>query len=220
MLMDTDNGTLRIGIEGRWEASEFSQSLASLDRLYVLRFGLALEKQELNELRELDFDFPFSRGLRSARTFRRWARTSPANLILGQRTNLVIDGRISDLTSELLEADERLVVRRIIYGSPGIKDLVGFGEIIGHLKDFIQFGIEHWSSRRKRSLEDDRLELENKKLQIEIAKGFVDIADSLGYSTQEKRQLVAAVVHEQKPLIQLISDGKIVSAEIVEDSLP
>ncbi|MBS0446597.1 MAG: hypothetical protein JSR59_11690 [Proteobacteria bacterium] len=41
--VDAETQVLRIGSKGRWEASEFAQSLSALDRLYTLRFGLALE---------------------------------------------------------------------------------------------------------------------------------------------------------------------------------
>jgi len=216
-LMETERGLLRIGISGQWEASEFSQSLAALDRLYALRFGLYLEKQELYETEEFADKLRSLQLSRMSRLDRRYARQAFARSLFHDFPRLVVDGRISEITQELLEPSERLIVRRLIYGSPGIKDLAGIGEIIGHLKDFLQFGIEHWSGRRKRSLEDDHQELENRKLEIELAKGYVELADSLGYSAQEKRQLIAAVVFEQRPIISLISSNKIISAEMADD---
>ncbi len=103
-------------------------------------------------------------------------------------------GPLTIQASELLEPEERLVVQRVLYGSPGIKDLVGVGEIVGHVKDLLVRLIEHWSTRRQRSLENERRELENQQLQVEIAKQFVGLARELGYTKKEMRQLVSSVV--------------------------
>jgi len=39
-----------------------------------------------------------------------------------------------------------------------------------------------------------------------------------GYSKRELRQVVASVVHEQKPLVGLIAAGKIISADTIDAS--
>jgi hypothetical protein len=208
---------LRVGIDGRWEASEFAQSLSSLDRLYSLKFGLHLAKQEFNEFREFFLD-DFSRPIsRSGRYLANWARLVPLATSRSGLDALVVNGRISPLTAELLEPEERLVLRRVIYGSEGIKDLAGIGEIVGHVKDLLLRLIDLWSTRNKRTLESERLELENRKLQVEVAKDFVGLARDLGYTQQEVRQLVAAVMSEQQPLVQLISAGKITSADSIDE---
>jgi hypothetical protein len=51
---------------------------------------------------------------------------------------------------------------------------------------------------------------------VEIAKQFVGLAQDLGYTKREMRQLVAAVVHEQQPLVKLITAGKITSADSID----
>lgn len=213
--MDEEQRILRIGIDDRWEASEFAASLNALDRLYCLRLGLTLEMEELRELREFYFDAPFPIR-HSLRYLRRLTKQSPA-LLYGDRGPLVSRGRVSPLALEQLEPEERLVVRRVLYGSPGIKDLAGIGEIIGHVKDLLIRLIEYWSTRRQRKLENERRELENKQLQVEVAKQFVGLAQELGYTKREMRQLVVAVVNEQRPLVQLIADGKIKSADSVDN---
>jgi hypothetical protein len=45
--MNEEKQVLRVGIDGHGEASEFAMSLSAIDRLYTLRFGLALEMDEL-----------------------------------------------------------------------------------------------------------------------------------------------------------------------------
>ncbi|MGN7100335.1 hypothetical protein ACTHR6_01915 [Ralstonia holmesii] len=212
--MDTERQVLRINIDGRWEASEFAASFSALDRLYTFRLGLEMEYEELRELRRFYFDTPFPSSMRY---MRRWAVAARSSLLHPDRAPLVSAARISAI-SELLEPDERLVVRRISYASPGIKDLAGIGEIIGHVKDLLLHLIDLWSTRRQRSLENERRELENQQLQVAIAKEFVSFAKELGYSQGEMRQIVALVIREQQPLVRLITKGKITSAESVDGS--
>lgn len=187
----------------------------------MLRFALALESEELRELRDFYMDAPFPPLPRSLRSQRAWARLAPPSILRSGRAPLVGRGQAPiELASELLEPDERLVVQRVLYGSPGIKDLVGVGEIVGHVKDLLLRLIEHWSTRRQRSLENERRELENRQLQVEIAKQFVGLAHELAYPKKETRQLVSAVVLEQRPLVRLVSAGKITSADTVSGEPP
>lgn len=215
--MNDETQVLRIGIDGRWEATEFASSLNAIDRLYTLRFGLAMEQEELRDLRELYFNGPVPPFPSSMRYLRRWAELTPTMLRHPQWTPLTSASRVTAV-SKLLEPRERLVVQRVIYGSPGIKDLAGIGEIVGHVKDLLIHLIDHWSTRRQRDLENNRRELENQQLQVEIAKQFVELADGLGYSKREMRQLVSEVIYEQKPLLDLIAAGKITSADTVDES--
>ncbi|ALA59537.1 hypothetical protein [Nitrospira moscoviensis] len=215
--MNTERQVLRVGIDGEWEAGEFATSLNALDRLYMLRFALALELEELRELRDFYTDAPFPPFPRSIKWLRRWARLAPPSFFRQERAPLLSGGSLTILAADLLEPEERLVVQRVLYGSPGIKDLIGVGEIIGHLKDLLIRLIEHWSTRRQRSLENERRELENQQLQVEIARQFVGLAQELGYTKKEMRQLVASVVLEQRPLVQLVAVGKITSADTINN---
>jgi HAMP domain-containing protein len=219
--MNEERQVLRVGIDGTWEVGEFAASFNALDRLYTLRFALALELEELRELRDLYMGAPFPPFPRSLRSLRAWARLAPPSILRSGRAPLLgLWQAPIAVASELLEPDERLAVQRVLYGSPGIKDLVGIGEIVGHVKDLLVRLIEHWSTRRQRSLENERRELENQQLQVEIAKQFVGLAQELGYTKKETRQLVSAVVLEQRPLVRLVSAGKITSADTITGEPP
>lgn len=215
--MNEERQILRVGIDGEWEAGEFAAALTAIDRLYTLRFALALEAEELQELRDSYMDAPFPPFPRSIRSLRRWARLAPPSMFRLERAPLLGLGPLTTRASELLEPEERLVVQRVLYGSPGIKDLAGVGEIVGHVKDLLVHLIEHWSTRRQRSLENERRELENQQLQVEIAKQFVGLAQELGYTKKEMRQLVSTVVLEQRPLVRLVAAGKITSADTINN---
>jgi HAMP domain-containing protein len=216
-MKEEETQILRIGLDGRWEASEFATSLTALDRLYTLRFGLAIEEDELRDLRDFYREGPFLRFHSSTRYLRRWANLAAPKLLHAERTPLVSAAQIT-AAAELLEPGERLVVQRVIYGSPGIKDLAGVGEIVGHVKDLLVRLIDHWSTQRQRDLENVRRELENQTLEIEIAKQFVGLAQGLGYSKREMRQLVSIAIQEQRPLVRLIATGKITSADTVNEA--
>lgn len=214
--MDEQIKVLRLDIDGHWEAREFAGSLTALDRLYTLRFALAVEFEELRDIRDLYMDFPFPPFAKSIKQFRRLARLFPSALLRGELAPLVTSPQGFALWEKLLEPQERLALQRVIYGSPGIKDLAGFGEIIGHLKDLLVRIIELWSASRQRQLENERRELENERLRIQIAKDYVGLAGDMGYSKREMRQLVTFVVQEQRPIIQLVEDGKVTAAHTLE----
>jgi HAMP domain-containing protein len=215
--MDDRTRVLRLGIDGRWEAREFAQSLSALDRLYTVRFGLAVELEELRDMRDLYMEFPFPPFVRSSKHFRRWAKLLPPAFLRSELATQATGQKRLALWDELFEPQERLTVKRVIYGSPGVKDVAGIGEIIGHLKDLLVRIIELWSTGRQRNLENERRELENEQLQIQIAKDYVGLAREIGYSNREIRQLVASVVREQRPLIQLVAAGKVTSADTIDD---
>ena len=162
---------------------------------------------------------PFPPFMHSPRSFRRWLKIAPPIFFRQERHLLGTSSGavpVDALVSDLLEDGERLLVKRVIYGSPGIKDLVGIGEIVGHIKDLLVRLIDHCSTRRQRSLENERRELENRKLEIEVAKEFVNLAKDVGYTKREMRQLVGMVTDKQRPLVRLIVSGKIISADTVE----
>jgi hypothetical protein len=215
--MDERIELLRLGIDGHWEAREFAASFTALNRLYTLRLGLAVESEELQDMRNLYMDFPLPPFARSMKHFRRWATLLPPASLRSEFAPSLANPEGLARWEELFEPQERLVVRRVIYGSPGVNDLAGIGEIIGHIKDLLVHILEHWSARRQRDLENDRRELENEQLQIQVAKDYVGLAREIGYSKREIRQLVASVVREQRPLIQLVAAGKVTSADTIEN---
>jgi hypothetical protein len=118
----------------------------------------------------------------------------------------------------LIEPDEQLQVRRIEYASPGLKDLAGVGEVIGHLKDFLLRLIELAVTSPQRQLENDERELNNQRLRLENARLFVQVGRDIGLSEHELRQLAGFVETKQDPIIRLVEDGKITAVSTPEDT--
>jgi hypothetical protein len=224
--MNEEKQVLRIGIDGRWEAAEFAAAFSAFDRLYSLCLGLAIQMDDLAAVEQFYPDhLVFNRSISNNYLYRRGRLLNRLNF-QADRTLLVTGSRISDQLSELLEPEERLQVLRVSYGSPGSGDFSGLGAIIGHLKDFLIYLIDILRDRPQRRLDNDHRALENEKLKQEIeglkienAKKLVALGQDLGYTRLQQRQMVAAVVHEQKPLVRLITDGKITSASSGDESL-
>jgi hypothetical protein len=101
-----------------------------------------------------------------------------------------------------------LQVIKVQYGSPGIQDLVGVGEIVGHIKEFILKIIENISSRRERELKNTQLELEN-------ARQFLQLRKDYDLNEEELLFLVKEINTRQRRLEKLIREGKIITVKEV-----
>ena len=79
-----------------------------------------------------------------------------------------------------------------IYCSP---DIIGVGEVVGHVKDFIFKIIDYKDSKKKKELDIEEqneniqhLRLENELKRIEIAYRYTLLAKECGYSESEIRE--------------------------------
>ncbi len=107
-------------------------------------------------------------------------------------------------------------VRAIQYGSPGLKDLAGIGEVIGHIKDILFRIIDHYSERKKRKIKEQKMELENRKLFLENTKTLIDLVRANGYSEAEvKDSLEKILTPKQEFFARLASEQKLVSVELL-----
>lgn len=210
--MDESRRVLRLELDGRWSAEELGNALTSLSDLYNLRLFLELLREDIREWERYfpDFlDFPPST--------RRRLRRHPYRTVFPFWQGLpALDDSYLSRLPELIAPEERLMVRRIKYASPGITDLTGLGAIIGHLKDFSLRLIERRDGKRSRELSEERAELENDRLRIENARSFVALTRDLGYSETEIRDLLRHVDRKQDTLANLIAERKLVGVSTPE----
>jgi hypothetical protein len=157
-IMDESVKVLRIEIDGRWSVEDMVRSFSSLQDLYNLRLIIQVTHEDLR-----DFDsfydeiihFPPFRLSKKRRMFYQRFFVNP------YFSTPTISLKSKDLRklSTLLYPQEQLKVSRIEYNSPGIKDIAGLGEIVGHVKDFI---LRIWElgiiARRQRKLENEERE--------------------------------------------------------------
>ena len=110
-----------------------------------------------------------------------------------------------------------LEVRRVSYASPGLKDLAGFGEIIGHVKDFLVYLLEFRERRRQLNLENEERELRNDSLRIDNARRFVRLRKESVRADAEERRLIQWVDERQQTFIDLIDQQKISGVDVVDE---
>ena len=211
--MDESWRLMRFELDGKWSAEEFGQLFVSLSNLYDLRMFLALLREDIGEWERYYqgfLDFPPS--------VRRRIRRYPYRTLFPfwQQLPNLDDSYLSRL-SELIAPEERLRVRQIDYASPGITDLTGMGEVVGHLKDLVLRLIERRDEKRSRDLSEERAALENERLRIANARKFVALGRELGYSKTELRRLIRHVDEKQDPIIRLISQRKLLNVSIKDE---
>ncbi len=210
--MDDRQLTLRVSIEGNWTADDMAQSFASIRDLYLMRLAIeALAEQAREADAYLREPFPMPYPLR--RAMRLFAVGGMAGWIEAPPLDVNRLSRLCDVLAPGLQ----LQARRIEYASPGIKDLVGAGEVVGHIKDFIVFLVEHLRSRKARQLENEEHRLRNDAMRLENAHRFIAMKREFDLTPSEMRRLQMWVDDRQQPLAALVTDGKIRGATILEE---
>ena len=148
---------LRIEISGEWTACEFARSFDSLNQLYSLAALLHVENVLLHEFEEYARDAVFDMPPFSTRGYRRLRRLYRERIAPVEAWSVpFINVAKPEESFQLLELSERMWVKRVEFASPGFKDLVGIGEVVGQLKDFVFKLIDLFTSHRKRKLEKAR----------------------------------------------------------------
>ena len=213
--MNDSTKIMRLEIDGQWTADDMINSIKAVQDLYNLRLILQFEYEEWLEWREfyheLKFFPPFRKRMQARLFFERENFPSCKTIIPLSEDEL-------SRVSELCYPNEVLNIRRIKYGSKGIKDLAGIGEIIGHVKDFILELIHIRKDKEKRSLENEERKLKNQHLQLENAQKYVELAKSIGLKKSEIRQLVRLADNKQDKLVDLIDEGKIYGVRLLNSN--
>jgi hypothetical protein len=168
---------LSFEIDGNWYAPEMGIFLTHLDDLY--RMYLGLEVIQANE-----YASNYLRDMKAN-------NEQPLTLIKGLAT-----------ISRKAQFINHLRVVRLQYASPGVQDLAGIGVIVGHIKDLVLRLVDLAASREERRLKNRRLEIENLREQIHIAK-------EIGFTDKEIRNLLGWAKKRQRTIYDLIEDGKI-----------
>src|SRR6185295_12609251 len=147
-------------IAGQWTADEMATSFRSLHDLYNLRLVLQIVEEDERELDK--YYFRMMEMMPSPRRLRRGYPFLPF-LLSGMLPYSSVRANADDL-EQLVKAiypGEELRVRRIEFASPGLKDLVGLGEIVKQLRQFVQFLITLPQEHQRRRAEIDAARIEN-----------------------------------------------------------
>jgi hypothetical protein len=177
---------LRFEITGEWAALYFKDFYTAIEDIYNLGIVLMAAPEELPPSQRFRSDvfgyensFPLygvdisNAHLEAAIVLPQpqqgWAHAYDAgylrSFVLSELLKIIAHG---DLFYR--ERHYRLEVKQTKYGSPGFNDFIGFGAIVGHIKDLLLKIIEIRSTHAKRELEVRKLELENIRNFLQIAR--------------------------------------------------
>jgi hypothetical protein len=211
--------SLRIEIDGSWSAEDFARMFASVNDIYSVFALVKVERDSAEEMeryfREFEeyYPFPLRRLPRRLR-----GRFALQQSMFGVSLTKLIDGANLARSFESLENDERLMVRRCTYASPGVTDFTGLGQALGHLKDVIIKLIDVKTASRERNIRNQILEEELQAAALKNVREKIAILKELGYTEADLRSTVAALSPSVLTLEKFVDRGMIMSAQIQDDN--
>lgn len=199
---------LRIDIDGRWSAADFSNFFESVDELYSLLALIDIERFGSYEAGDLLYEWSGRFSGPGKRPDRRWLRYAQLLASLNS-TPLITPSNREERALLLAYEGEQLSVRRCHFASPGSIDLAGIGAALGHLKDIIIGLIEAGPRRREISARAALLEHQLLNERIETLR-------SVGYTQKQIRQIVAASNPAFEKVDKLVREQKVIGAAVIE----
>ncbi|MCF6311577.1 MAG: hypothetical protein L3J39_03915 [Verrucomicrobiales bacterium] len=199
--MDTQNQILRVGIEGRWTATEMASSLKEINFLYDLRLYLNAIEETEPYLEEMSHFYPPFQRYGKSFLFARYAQPLHQPEDLNRNTKIIFPEHV-------------LRVSQIKYASPGIKDLLGLEGVLKEVRLFIQYLLDRDQQREAQELDNQGKRIKNArdfaKLRVESARADkeIEMLSSDGYGE--------IVEDNTRQLSRLVEERKIVSIEMLE----
>lgn len=124
------------------------------------------------------------------------------------------------MTRALLGAQSPLQVAKLLFASPGHTDLVGAGQIIGHLKEFLlelfklsQTKKEALARVRKLEAEARLLDAQSDEIRVNALTKKLKALQELGYSKEQCIYIAADVDQQVHFLLELMQKRQIVGVE-------
>ncbi len=120
--------------------------------------------------------------------------------------------------------DTLLKVKQVSFASPGWADLLGAGELVGHLKEFLLGLIDRITERRDRDqarqLKDTEIEaaiLENYGKQLDLLSKAFDVSNRNDLSEPMRQSILNSIMTASRPLGKAIAERRIISVENLSD---
>ncbi len=107
------------------------------------------------------------------------------------------------------EQEERLLVRRVSYASPGSFDVAGLGACLGQVKDLVLRLLDRKDGKMMRRLKEEHQHLDNDLFRVKILRDFVALAKEVGCSEPEIRQMIADSDGKLEALFQVVDKKKL-----------
>jgi len=210
--ISTEKTTLRLTIDGAWTVTDMVNSFAALRDVYNLILIFRRERLSQRQLRREQLSQRQLRRIGRVRGIPRRKAYRGLTAHTKEHRKLLNTKKLDSIES-LISPRDRLTVARVNYGSLGLKDILGAGEIIGHVRSLTEKIIDLCTTTRERKIKGDLLEAELAAKRIENARAVVTLARDLGYSETEIRETVDWVDRRQVALSRLVGEGKILAIE-------
>lgn len=109
-----------------------------------------------------------------------------------------------------------LVVTRCTFASPGITDLAGLGQVLGHLKEILITVLTYSAKRRERHINEAILTEQLISAKISNISNQINLLKNVGYSDYQLRRLLEEVDPAIQVLGSLAKAEKITSVATIE----
>jgi hypothetical protein len=194
-----DPRALRVMVDGRWNATEFSTLFHELDQLYLMaQFGL----------REMADD----QGLSTPQTFQvDWRRRSWNDPELEAQMEECL-GRhavFNFIGSQLENGGYQLAVAGVSVASPGVTDLAGVGRFISEIRKFVMAIADRYIAKADRDLDRDAKRQRILKAKLDNVEKLMKLSKKLGLSQEIKNELVRQALGIDAFIEEKILEGKI-----------
>ncbi|MBA3598008.1 MAG: hypothetical protein H0W40_11630 [Methylibium sp.] len=107
-----------------------------------------------------------------------------------------------------------LSVLRCTYASPGITDLAGLAQTLGHVKDFVLHLITHRATLHERRLREELLAEELRAARLQNVHKQIELLKSVGYKDIQCRKLLAEFSESAVALAALVDRGLVERVEV------
>lgn len=207
---------LSLKIGGTWEPQDFIEVLQSIESIYY-KLSTAEGRRYWRESYFLD-------------EYYLGERAPIAGLPFLNALDLV-NQRLLERARYDAPFDERIVVRRIEYSSPGGMDLMGVGKIFEVIANSIGRMKVYWDEAHLRRERDTQATIETQVKRIEIEKEKENLQSLKIKNAKEMLELLEKFPHRQDSLVPLlvrdqdalssrIADGKLIDAKATETDRP
>ena len=201
---------LRIEISGRWSAKDFADFYESIDVVYSVFAIVSVEQDSAREFERFYREFiDFYPGPKMPRRYRYFLSMQRS---LGGAVHTPIDPSKFRDAAALLDDDEKLIVLRCEYASPGATDFTGIGQALGHVKEVLLKCVDVWVDRDERTIRNQILEQERDAAALKNVRERLAVLKELRYSDSQCRQILAEVSPAVAKLEALAQRGLIANA--------
>lgn len=231
---------MRLYIDGKWTVNEFADTLQAIQQLYdfqaycrwlsKMNQGKSRSKRrhQFMEMTEMMGFHPSEAEFFLGYPLSDWRETSATLESISATTHelrrIRHPSELHALGQLPTHLDGPARVTQIHYSSPGVTDIAGVGEIIGHVKDLILSVAEMILNRdhrtqvaRQLKLENDKSEIEMIQTRLEAINKFIEVARNAGFSKKKIRTAIQSIDGKVELLAELVSLGKITSVELIDE---